>query len=148
MLDIIKAPFKLLGSVFFPKLFDSPEQVMDVAKGVGNWIDEQQFTPEEKSKAQFMAFEQHLKFLEATQGMNKARRYLAVLYSTTFCFTFVLCVLLTLYGFFTGDFTDVDKVIQRIADLAAAYSIGYVAIAIVGFYFYKRMDNLPGKKKE
>ena len=56
---------------FIKGLFtSSPDKVFDAAAGIGNWIDGQQFTEQEKSEASFKALEYKLKWLNATQGMN------------------------------------------------------------------------------
>ena len=66
---------------FIKSLFtSSPDKVFEAAAGVGNWIDEQQFTEQEKSQANFKALDYKLKWLNATQGMNLARRYIAMMF--------------------------------------------------------------------
>lgn len=131
---------------FIKGLFSSkPDNVMEIARGVGGWIDEQQFTEEEKSKAAFQMLEYQLKWLNATQGMNVARRYLAILFCSAFVFTFLFCLVGTVAGFYFN--VDVDPLIKMITDLVDSFQIGWVTITIVVFYFGKGIAENAFKKQ-
>ncbi len=49
------------------------DNVMKVASGIGNFIDEQKFTEEERAKFRLTAIEQYGKFMESTVGENTQR---------------------------------------------------------------------------
>lgn len=59
------------------------DNVMKVANGVGGWIDEQQFTDEEKSKFRGEVIEHYSRFVSNTVNENsersKSRREIAIL---------------------------------------------------------------------
>lgn len=121
---------------FIKGLFtDKPSEVMEIAKGVGGWIDEQQFTEEEKSKAAFVALEYQLKWLNATQGMNTARRYLALMFSFVFLFTFMICVIAAIYGFTAG--VEVKPLVDSVTAIVESYEVGWIVVTMIVFYFGK-----------
>ncbi|MGW8181214.1 MAG: hypothetical protein ACWGQW_20990 [bacterium] len=49
------------------------DNVMEVARGVGSWIDEQQFTDQEKSETMLKIADKVAGFVEATANENSAR---------------------------------------------------------------------------
>ena len=113
----------------------SPDKVLDMASGVGNFIDETFYTDQEKADAKIKLLDYKLKWLNATQGQNLARRYCAVAFGLNFILTFQICLMVVLYGFFTG--TDVTEVIGNIKDLIISFQLGYIMITIIAFYFGK-----------
>lgn len=52
---------------------DGTDRVMEVARGVGGWIDEQQYTPEEKAKYLADVAGRVTEFVSSTVGENTAR---------------------------------------------------------------------------
>ena len=121
---------------FIKSLFSSnTDKVLDMVSGVGGWIDGQQFTEQEKSEASFKVLEYKLKWLNATQGMNLARRYLAMMFCITFLSVFCLCIFCAVIGFSFG--IDVSGLIDQIVKLSEAFKIGWVTLTIVVFYFGK-----------
>ena len=54
----------------------SPDKVLDMASGVGGFIDETFYTDQEKSEANFKLLDFKLKWLNATQGQNLANEIL------------------------------------------------------------------------
>ena len=113
----------------------SPDKVLDMASGVGDFIDESFYTDQEKADAKIKLLDYKLKWLNATQGQNLARRYCAVAFGLNFILTFQICLMVVLYGFFTS--TDVTEVIGNIKDLIISFQLGYIMITIIAFYFGK-----------
>ena len=120
----------------------NPDKVLDMASGVGGFIDETFYTDQEKSEASFKLLDFKLKWLNATQGQNLARRYCAIAFGLNFILTFQICVMVVLYGFFTG--TDTTAVIDNIISLVASFQLGWIMLTIIGFYYGKEF--IPSKK--
>ena len=131
---------------FIKGLFASePGKVFEAAKGVGNWIDEQQFTEQEKSQANFKALDYKLKWLNATQGMNLARRYIAMMFCITFLLSFAICLISAVVGHWLN--IDTTKMINAVIELCEAFKIGWITVTIIVFYFGKGIaDNIGAKK--
>tara|TARA_R110000868_G_scaffold119479_2_gene317164 strand:+ start:5070 stop:5477 length:408 start_codon:yes stop_codon:yes gene_type:complete len=125
--------FKWIGSIFG----GNSDKVMEVAKGVGGWIDEQQFTEEEKSVAKFKALDYQLQWLNATQGMNTTRRFIAIAIVMTFLFSFVV----SLAAFIIGWSLDlkVKELVDGILEIVIAFELGFSFLTIMVFYFGKGM---------
>ena len=132
---------------FIKSLFtSSPDKVFDAAAGVGNWIDEQQFTEQEKSQANFKALDYKLKWLNATQGMNLARRYIAMMFCITFLLSFIVCLLSAVVGYWLNVNTTI--MINAVIELCEAFKIGWITVTIIVFYFGKGIaENIGAKNK-
>ncbi len=111
------------------------DDVMTVATGVGNWIDKQQFTDEEKSTAHMKALEHQLKWINATQGMNLARRYLALMFCLTFLLSFVICLISAVIGVWLD--MDIKLLTGPVIELVTTFKIDWLTGLIVVFYFGK-----------
>lgn len=119
-------------------LFSSkPDRVLDTVNGVGNWIDEQQFTEEEKANQKVLLLDWKLKWINATQGMNLARRWIALMFVVNFLITFQVCLWASVLSFVV-DFP-ADKLIIGVVELAGAFQLGWIMITVVVFYFGKGM---------
>ena len=133
--------FGFIKSIFSSK----PDQIFEAAAGVGNWIDEQQFTDQEKSQASFKALDYKLKWLNATQGMNLARRYIAMMFCITFLLSFAVCLISAVVGHWLN--VDTTKVINAVISLCDAFKIGWITVTIIVFYFGKGIaENVKAKK--
>jgi hypothetical protein len=131
---------------FIKGLFtSSPDKVFDAAAGIGNWIDGQQFTEQEKSEASFKALEYKLKWLNATQGMNLARRYISMMFCVTFLLSFIVCLLSVVFGHWLEIKT--SDLIMAIIALCDAFKIGWITMTIIVFYFGKGIAENIGVKK-
>jgi|TARA_R110000744_G_scaffold212596_1_gene331554 hypothetical protein len=131
---------------FIKGLFtSSPDKVFDAAAGIGNWIDGQQFTEQEKSEASFKALEYKLKWLNATQGMNLARRYISMMFCVTFLLSFIICLLSVVFGHWLEIKT--SDLIMAIIALCDAFKIGWITMTIIVFYFGKGIAENIGVKK-
>lgn len=123
---------------FFASLFTKPEKVLDMVAGVGNWIDKQQFTQEEQAEFKLKLFEQKLRWLQATQGMNLARRWIALAFVINFIVVFQVC----LWTAVLGSIFDwkVKELLEGIMQLAVAFQLGWIMVTIVIFYFGKVLN--------
>ena len=130
---------------FIKSLFtSSPDKVFDAANGIGGWIDGQQFTEQEKSEANFKTLDYKLKWLNATQGMNLARRYIAMMFCITFLFSFAVCFISAIVGYWLN--IDTTKMINAVISLCEAFKIGWITVTIIVFYFGKGIAENIGKK--
>lgn len=133
---------------FIKSLFSSePTQITSMIKGVGGWIDERNFTEEEKAKADMLVLDYQLKWLAATQGMNLARRFIAILFASVFCFLLVVTVAVFAGFFFAGDVEKGVEFVNGIVAILSAYRFGEMVIALFAFYFGKGIfERYSGKK--
>jgi hypothetical protein len=78
----------------FDKLFGSDKQLDKLTTGAVNGLDKIFFTAEEKSEANQKLSEWYLKYLEATQPQNLARRLIALIVVSLWAFLILFGVLL------------------------------------------------------
>ena len=123
----------------------SPDKVFDAAAGIGSWIDGQQFTEQEKSQANFKTLEYKLKWINATQGMNLARRYISMMFCVTFLLSFIICLLNVVIGHWLGIKT--SDLVSTVIALCDAFKIGWITMTIIVFYFGKGIAENIGVKK-
>ena len=104
--------------------------VMTVAKGVGNWIDEQQFTPQEQSAANAQNLQLVLKAVELTRDENSTRsvtrRVLAWAIMGSFLAAFWLAVILTYLA---------HVPIKPLLEIMDTFMLAELALAVGSFYF-------------
>ena len=131
MFGLIKRSFTAIGGLFA----SNPSEVMDVAKGVGGWIDDLSFTEQEKSEANLKLLDHKLKWIAATQGMNLARRYLAILFAMNFLISFQVCLIATVIGFALE--LDVTTLVDAVVKIVGVFQIGWAMVTILVFYFGK-----------
>jgi len=121
----------------FSTLFGTTEtakKAVDVAadsiRGVGNWIDEQQFTPEEKSEAFLRAAESHLEMIKAIQNESSVRsitrRILAWSVVSTFLIMLIAAAIVYKFDPTYGDF---------LLGIATESMLGELTLSIGIFYF-------------
>lgn len=120
-----------------------PDKGADMVSGIGNFIDESFHTEEEKSNARLKFLDFRLKWANATQGQNLARRYCAIMFGLNFIFTFQVGLSIIVYGFFAG--VETKEVIDRIIEWVVAFQLGWIMLAIIGFYFGKEFTMNPKK---
>lgn len=103
---------------------------MSVAKGVGNFIDEQQYTPEERAIANAKVMDNVLEAVKATRSENSTRsvtrRVLAWMIMGSLVLAFWLGVFIE-YAL-KGD-------VKPLMNLVEAFMIGELATAVGAFYF-------------
>ena len=113
----------------------NPDKGADMASGIGNFIDESFHTDQEKSEARLKFLDFRLKWANATQGQNLARRYCAIMFGLNFIFTFQVGLAIMVYGFFAEASTKI--IIDQIIGWVVAFQLGWIMLAIIGFYFGK-----------
>ena len=111
------------------------EKSVDVAErtlsGVGSWIDEQQFTAEEKSNANKQLLDASLDFYKLAYDQNSirsvTRRWLA--------WGIVFCVLV--FAVAAGIAASIDNaaLAASLIDISKAFWLGEAFIAVIAFYF-------------
>ena len=100
-------------------------------EGVGSWIDEQNYTPEEKAKALAEAATTHLKLIEATANENSSRSITRrVMAWAIVGFSVVWASVGMLFAIFNRPDT-----VQRMVEVAEAFNLGIAFVTVVGFYF-------------
>jgi len=109
---------------------DTVAFVADAAKGVGTWIDERNFTEEEKSKADQKNLETVLRGIELTRDENSARsvtrRYLAWSIMGIYLLSFLLTISV---GYFVQAYG------KFILEVIQVYGLDKLAWAVGSFYF-------------
>jgi Fe2+ transport system protein B len=133
MFGIFKAVASV-GSFLFggeSKQKSGTSNAMEAAKGVGNWIDEQQFTEEEKSAAHANNTKTLLAAIAHSQNENSTRsvtrRVLAWAIMGTFLLAFWICVFLI--------FREMEEMADKIKDLMDEFMLPELALAVGSFYF-------------
>ena len=87
------------------KIFGNDETTDKVLTGVGKGLDKLKFTSEEKADFNFKISEWYLKYLEASQPQNLARRYIALVIVCLWAALIVFGIIAYTfeYLFFMGD---------------------------------------------
>lgn len=137
----------MIGSIFsgISSIFSSsPDKVIDMVSGVGTWINDANFTDEEKSKANQKFLDFKLKWVNATQGQNLARRYCALIFGLNYIVTFQACLWSLFADFVSSEIITADIFVSSVVDLAVAFKLGWIMVAIISFYFLK--EYMPEKK--
>ena len=114
---------------------DTASKTLDLVsssvKGIGSFIDEQQFTQEERSQANMKAVEAHLELIKATTGENSTRsvtrRWLA----------WGVTGYVVIWGSVAMVFAILGKsnVVNDMVAVINALNLGITFLAIMGFYF-------------
>ena len=124
----------------------SPDKVLDMASGVGTWINDANFTEEEKSKANQKFLDFKLKWVNATQGQNLARRYCALIFGLNYIAAFQVCLWSLFANFVKNDAITGVVFVSSIVDLSVAFKLGWIMVAIISFYFVK--EYIPERKQK
>lgn len=107
------------------------DTISDSVKGIGGWIDEQQFTEEEQAKAKADLLKQHTEFLRLAYDQNSiraiTRRGLAWAIGGVFLLGFIVGVVLAIREQF--------QTIQVIIELVRVFWLGEIMLAVTAFYF-------------
>lgn len=110
---------------------DGASNVMRVATGVGNWIDEQQFTAEEKAKYNAETAQQFQAFMESTVKENtersRTRRSLAIWIIRTW----ISLIIASIIAFAAG----ADSTAEYIWKIVTYSSMDYLVLGVGGFFF-------------
>lgn len=110
---------------WFGKLFSS-DTVDKAVDGVYNGVDKMFYTDEEKAEARQKVFETKIEMLKHFEPFKLAQRYIAIIHTVNFVIAFWIGVVI--YVFFP---TMLDGYIK----LCATFQIGWIMVAIIGWYF-------------
>lgn len=104
---------------------------MDSVKGIGNWIDEKDFTAEEKSKANLETAQNYLEFIKLTINENSlrsvTRRWLAWGITGFILFWASVCMVLAMLG--------KEEKVTAMIEVVNAFSLGWAFVAVCTLYF-------------
>lgn len=128
---------------------DKPSKVadfaMDSVKGIGEWIDEKDFTPEEKSKAYLESAKVFNEFVSMTINENSnrsiTRRWLAWGIAGFTLFWANVAMILAIFQ--EGAMEDGGAVSRMIA-VADAWHLGWAFVSVVILYFGVQFKRLRG----
>lgn len=142
--------FQKIGSGISALFTGNPEVVMSAAKGIGSFIDESFHTAQEKSEANLKLLDLKIRMAQATSGQNLARRYCAMFFGLNFIVTFQACLWTLFFGWVNAetveDMNKAKAMVSSVIDLAIAFQLGWIMIAIIGFYFMKEHKGFTGLK--
>ena len=107
------------------------DNVMKVATGIGSWIDEQQFTPQEKAKYSKETAQQFQTFMESTVKENTqrsiTRRSLAIWIIRTWIALLIASILAYVFGY-----AEAAEYIWRVVTYA---TLDYLVLGVGAFFF-------------
>jgi len=110
---------------------DGTNNVMKVATGIGSWIDEQQFTPQEKAKYSAETAKQFQTFMESTVKENTARsitrRSLAIWIIRAWIGLLIASII--------AHILDIDDAAEYIFRIATLSTMEYLVLGVGGFFF-------------
>ena len=105
--------------------------VGDTVKGIGGFIDEQQFTPEERSKAAGEAVTAHLELMKVVANENSTRsvtrRWLA----------WGITGFILVWASIAMVFAILSKydIVDSMLSVIVSFNLGWTFLAVIGFYF-------------
>lgn len=105
----------------FGKLFGSDKIIDGAMRGIDAIV----YTDEEKANMELSKAKVKIDLLGAYAPFKVAQRYLAVMFSSVFLVSMVTAMVLALF----------KEPYQPILDVVEAFSLGYIVLAIVTFYF-------------
>jgi len=114
---------------------DTASKTMDLigdsVRGVGNWIDEKDYTPEEKAKSLSEAVQAHLDLIKATANENSlrsvTRRWLAWAITAYILTWASVAMIFAILG--------KEDIVKNMIAVIEAFSLGWAFLAVVGLYF-------------
>lgn len=122
---------------FWGKLFGSDKALSGIVDGVSNGLDKLFYTDEEKAedeaKDRAAARGMVIKWMQATQGQNLARRLLALLITFTWLIQYIIVAALNVAAIWLDETEKLQQSASLIADSASSM-VGAVML-ILGFYF-------------
>ena len=107
------------------------DTVSDSVKGIGNWIDEQQFTTEEAVKAKAELVKEHIGFLKNAYDENGIRSITRRILAWFIVIDVILLADIATYFAINKDI----ETVRAIVDVANAFWLGEGFLAIIAFYF-------------
>ena len=122
---------------------DGASNVMKVATGVGNWIDEQKFTEQEKAKYSVEMLGHYSNFMESTVAENTQRSITRR--------SIAIWVIRTEIGFLTASallYKFEPDLAKYLYQIATDSPMGYLTLGVGAFFFGAHLiRQLPSNKK-
>jgi hypothetical protein len=121
---------------FIGKMFGSEKALDGIVSGVSNAVDALHYSEEEKADNKARAFDQIIKWQEATQGQNLARRFIALSVVFVWLLQYLVSQVLSVVSVWVSE---PDKYLKS-AELMrqGADDMGSVVMLIMTFYFTAR----------
>jgi len=116
------------------------DNIMTVAKGVGNWIDEQQYTDQEKAISHAENFAKTLQAIRDTQNESTTRSITRRVLAWMIMFTYLLAVIFLVVIYFVS-----PEMADGLHKIIIAMQLQNLALAVAAFYF---AANLFGRMNE
>lgn len=131
---------------FLGKMFGSDKALTKTVDTVASAFDALHYSDEEKAEAKTKAFDQVVGWMEATQGQNLTRRFLAILISMTWVSQYIIAQVLTVIAPWIDTVTTVEKMMASAAVMReGASDMTGAVMLILGFYFAARqLDKIAG----
>ena len=143
---------------FIGKMFGSDKAITKTVDTVANAFDALHYSDEEKAEAKTKAFDQVVAWMEATQGQNLTRRFIAVSVTMTWLVQIIIAqIMLAMMPWVSdqpiintaGDIVSkstADKLLQSAQVMqSGAESMTGAVMLVVGFYFAARqLDKIAG----
>lgn len=123
---------------FFSKLFSSTEVAKDVVSATISAGDKLFYTSEEKADMKMNMIKFFPTLLRSYEPFKLAQRYLALIFTSIFSFAFISGLAMTFYNVYAR-FTEGKEAklleVSQVIDLIEVFSLDYIMLAIVSFYF-------------
>lgn len=125
----------MFGLFSSSKTVNTAVELIDASvRGVGNWIDERDFTDEERSEAEQKMLEFRLNVLERTSSESSARSISRRILAWSVTYVFLGLLLLATLGF-------ILKATWATQVLSVAKLLNNAFWTIIGFYFVAHIGN-------
>lgn len=111
------------------------ETVTSSVKGVGNWIDEQQFTEEEQAVHKAKIVDKHLEFIQIAYDQNSIRSVTRRAMAWGIVFNILVLANVCVYFAIVGNTQAVDSIVATVK----TFWLGEAFLAIIAFYFGSHM---------
>lgn len=119
----------------------TPDTANKAVDGIYNGIDKAIYTEEEKAEMTQKQIETKLKMLPLFEPYKLAQRYIAIISIVNIFFAFW-------FGSFLI-FMEMDQKLDKFIQLSDVFNLGWVLLAIIGWYFTNgALNGIVGKKKE
>lgn len=121
----------------FGKMFGSEKALNGIVKGVTNGLDALIYTDEEKaqdaSKDRSEARKMVIAWMQASQGQNLSRRFIAMIVTLLWALQHVAALALSIVGVWVGDGVKINKTVAVILQFSEITTSAMMLV--LGFYF-------------
>ena len=131
---------------FLGKMFGSDKAITKTVDTVAGAFDALHYSEEEKAEAKTRAFDQVVNWMEATQGQNLTRRFIAVSVTLTWLVQIIIAQVMLATMPWIDDKSTSDKLMQSATVMQnGAESMTGAVMLVFGFYFAARhIDKIAG----